>query len=167
MKGMIANLITGCRIIFSLVMLFFPISSPAFGICYLSAGITDMVDGTVARKLGTTGEFGEKFDTIADIIFVAAALYKLLPAMKVGIAIWIWVGVIAAIKVFNIACGFVKQKQLVAVHSWANKITGLVLFILPMTLPWIDIKYTAVAACLVATLAAIQESGKLWTTKEF
>ena len=50
---MIANLVAGSRIVFALIMLYFPVFSPWFYGCYLMAGITDMVDGTIARKLGT------------------------------------------------------------------------------------------------------------------
>lgn len=154
---MIANIVTVLRIVFSLIMLYFPVFSPGFYACYLPAGITDMVDGTIARKLGTESEFGEKLDTIADIIFAAAALYKLLPVMVLSTGIWIWVGIIAVIKVINIISGFVVQKRFVTVHSLANKITGIALFLLPLTLSFVDIRYTAFFICLLATFAAIQE----------
>lgn len=60
---MIANFVTILRIVFSLIMLFFSVLSPGFYFCYLLAGITDMVDGTIARKPGTESEFGQKLDT--------------------------------------------------------------------------------------------------------
>lgn len=138
-------------------MLFFPAFSGSFYACYIIAGITDMIDGTVARKLGTSSQFGEKLDTVADFVFVAAALYKLLPVMKISRAIWIWAGLIAVIKLINIVSGFVVQKRFVTVHSLANKITGAVLFVLPLTLSLIDISYSAIFVCLAATFAAIQE----------
>lgn len=162
---MIANIVTGLRIVFSLIMLYFPVFSPGFYACYLPAGITDMVDGTIARKLGTESEFGEKLDTIADIIFAAAALYKLLPVMVLSTGIWIWVGIIAVIKVINIISGFVVQKRFVMVHSLANKITGIALYILPLTLSLVDISYSAAFICLLATFAAIQE-GHFIRTKD-
>lgn len=155
--GMIANFVTGVRIVFSLIMLYFPVFTPGFNACYLLAGITDMVDGSVARRFGTESEFGEKLDTIADIIFVAAALYKLLPAIALATGIWIWTGIIAVVKVINIISGFVVQKRFVAVHSLANKITGIALFLLPLSLLFVDIKYTAVLVCMLATFAAVQE----------
>lgn len=154
---MIANLITGSRIILSLVMLPFTVFSVGFYICYLLAGFTDMVDGTIARKLGTESEFGKKLDTIADVVFVAASAYKLFPAFKIPLAIWIWISVIAIIKIINAILGFVVQKKYVAVHSFANKVTGAVLFILPLTLAVIDIKYSSILVCLIASFAAIQE----------
>ena len=154
---MIANFVTSLRIVFSLIMLYFPVFSPGFYACYMLAGITDMVDGSVARRFGTESEFGEKLDTVADIIFVAASLYKLLPAIALATGIWIWTGIIAVVKVINIISGFVVQKRFVAVHSLANKITGIALFLLPLTLPFVDIKYTAVLVCMLATFAAVQE----------
>ena len=62
---MIANFITGSRIIFSLAMLTFPVFSAGFYICYMLAGFTDMIDGTIARKLGTESKFGRNIDPIA------------------------------------------------------------------------------------------------------
>ena len=44
---------------------------PAFYTLYLVAGVSDMIDGTVARKTGTAGAFGSKLDTAADFMLVA------------------------------------------------------------------------------------------------
>ena len=154
---MIANIITHCRIIFSVLMLLFPVFSPEFYLFYLLAGFTDMIDGTIPRKLGIASEYGEKLDTAADIVFVAAALYKLLPIINLSMFIRIWTGLIAVIKLINIISGFVMHKQFMAVHSPANKITGVLLFALPLTLSFIDISYSSVIACLSATFASIQE----------
>ena len=116
-----------------------------------------MIDGTIARKLGTESKFGSKLDTIADIVFIAAAAYKMLPVMKISKSIWIWTGVIALIKIINIISGFVVAKQFVSVHTVANKITGLLLFVLPLTMAVVELRYSALVVCMVATFAAIQE----------
>ena len=116
-----------------------------------------MIDGTIARKLGTESEFGSKLDTIADIIFVAAAAYKILPVMEIPKGIWIWIGVIALIKIINIISGFVVAKQFVSVHTAANKITGLLMFVLPLTMAVVELRYSALVVCVAATFAAIQE----------
>ena len=154
---MLANVITGCRILFSAIIFWVPVFSPVFYGCYLAAGCTDMIDGTIARKLGTESEFGSKFDTIADIVFVAAAAYKMFPVMEIPKGIWIWIGVIALIKIINIISGFVAEKQFVSVHTAANKITGLLVFLLPLTMAVVELRYNALVVCMVATFAAIQE----------
>ena len=64
-----ANILTSCRILCSIVLLYFPTFSPWFYALYIVSGFTDMIDGTVARKTNTVSEFGTKLDTVADFIF--------------------------------------------------------------------------------------------------
>lgn len=56
-KHSIANIITGIRIVSSVIMLFCQVFSPAFYSFYIVAGVSDMIDGIVARKTGTASEF--------------------------------------------------------------------------------------------------------------
>ena len=153
----IANIITCSRIVFSIALLFFPPLSSAFYVLYAAAGLTDMIDGTVARKTNTVSSFGAKLDTIADYIFAVVCLIKLMPVLDIPAWLWIWIGGIALIKIINIISGVVLHKKLTAVHSVMNKITGALCFLLPLTLSFIDLKYSAIFVCAVATFAAIQE----------
>ncbi|MBQ3518484.1 MAG: CDP-alcohol phosphatidyltransferase family protein, partial [Clostridia bacterium] len=107
----IANIITGCRIIGSILLLFFPTFSLAFYITYLMCGFSDMIDGTIARKTNSISKFGSRLDTVADLIFVVVSLFKLVPAIHIPVWLWIWGGVIAAIKISNIIWGYVAEKQ--------------------------------------------------------
>lgn len=153
----IANIITGSRIVFSIALLFFPPLSSAFYVLYAVAGLTDMIDGTVARKTNTVSAFGAKLDAIADFIFAAVCLIKLMPVLDIPVWLWIWIAVIALIKIINIIFDVVTRKKLTSVHSVMNKITGALCFLLPLTLSFIDLKYSAIFVCAVATIAAIQE----------
>ena len=152
-----ANIITGSRILFSIALLFFPTFSPVFYALYLAAGITDMIDGTVARKTGKASEFGAKLDSIADIIFVFVCLIKLIPVISIPTWLYVWIGIVALIRIINIVSGFIMQKRFILLHTIMNKVTGLLLFVLPLTVPFLEIKYTALPVCAVATFAAIQE----------
>ena len=152
-----ANIITGIRIVLSVALLFCPALSPMFYALYIAAGFSDMIDGAVARKTGAVSEFGSRLDTIADIVFVAVCLIKLLPVLHVPVWLYIWTAVIAMIKLFNIAIGYIRQKQFIAVHSVINKVTGVLLFIFPLTLAFIDLKYSAAVVCVIATIAAVCE----------
>ncbi|MBE7017887.1 MAG: CDP-alcohol phosphatidyltransferase family protein [Ruminococcaceae bacterium] len=152
-----ANIITGCRIFGSILLLFFPAFSVAFYIIYLLCGFSDMVDGTIARKTNSTSKFGSQLDTIADLIFVVVSLFKLLPAIHITQWLWIWGGVIAVIKIGNIIWGYVSKKQFISPHTIMNKATGLLLFLLPLTISFAEVKYTAIVVCSIATFSAIQE----------
>ena len=96
------NVITGIRIVMSAFLLFCPAFSPAFSMLYIAAGASDMIDGAVARKAGTVSGFGSRLDTIADIVFVAVCLKKVLPVLDIPIWLCIWIAIIAFIKAVNI-----------------------------------------------------------------
>ena len=152
-----ANSITIVRIICSIAMLFVPVFSPAFYALYITAGVSDMVDGAVARKTGTVSDFGSKLDTAADIVLVTVCLIKMIPVLDIPVWLIIWTAVIALIKVINIVSGYVMRKEFVAVHSVINKVTGITLFLFPLTLSMIDLKYSGAFVCALAAFAAIQE----------
>ena len=116
-----------------------------------------MVDGTIARKTNSVSEFGARLDTTSDFIFFAVALIKLLPVIHIPKWIWVWIVVIAIIKIFSVILGFIYTKKLIYLHTVMNKITGLLLFLLPLTLQFVEIKYSLTAVCIVATFSAIQE----------
>ena len=153
----IANVLTGCRIFGSILLLFFPAFSLDFYILYLLCGFSDMVDGTIARKTNNTSQLGSQLDTIADLIFVVVSLFKLLPVIHIPWWLWIWAAVIAVIKISNIICGYVSQKRFISLHTIMNKVTGLLLFLLPLTISFLKLNYTAIVVCSTATLSALQE----------
>ena len=157
MTKRIANIVTGCRILGSIMLLFFTAFSTEFYILYLFCGFTDMIDGTIARKTNSNSEFGSKLDTFADFVFVTAALIKLLSVILIPLWLLIWVGIIAVIKISNIIWGYASEKKFISQHTVMNKVTGLLLFILPLTVSFAELKYTAVAVCSVATFSAFQE----------
>ena len=77
-----------------------------------------------------------------------------------------WIVVIAIIKICNIILGFIYNKKLISLHTMMNKITGLLLFLLPLTLSVIELKYSSIAVCIVATFSAIQEGYYIRTGQE-
>ena len=161
-----ANTITFFRIAASIVLLFCPVFSPAFYVFYIAAGLSDMLDGFVARKTDTVSKSGARLDTMADFVFVVVCLIKLLPILSIPAWLYIWIGIIALIKVVNIISGFVVQKRFVAVHSVMNKATGVLLFLLSLTILVFSLKYSAIVVCAAATFAAIQEGLFIRTGRE-
>ncbi len=154
----IANTLTGCRILGSILLLFFPAFSLYFYITYLLCGFSDMMDGTIARKTNSISKFGSQLDTTADLIFAVVSLFKLLPAIHIPQWLWIWGGMIAVIKINNIIWGYVFQKKFISIHTIMNKVTGLLLFLLPLTISFVELTYTAIVVCSIATFSAIHES---------
>ena len=161
-----ANIITSIRIVCSIALLVCPVFSPGFYILYIVAGASDIIDGIVARKTETVSEFGSKLDTGADFVLTVVCLIKLMPVIHAPIWLIIWIIVIAVIKAVNLISGYVMRKEIVALHTVMNKVTGTLLFVLPLTLPFIDLKYSGAIVSTLATFAAIQEGHMISTMND-
>ena len=153
----IANYISISRIIMAMVLLIPKTFSKTFYIIYIYCGLSDILDGFLARKYKITSKFGAKIDSVADMLFVGISLLKILPVIEISIGIYIWIIIIVLIKVFNIILGYIYYKQLTLLHTIANKITGLALFAVPLMMNFINIKILEILICGVATFSAIQE----------
>jgi Na+-driven multidrug efflux pump len=58
------------------------------------------------------------------------------------------------------------QKRFVTMHTMMNKTTGILLFVLPLTVPIVALKYSAPLVCTAATFAAIQEGHYIRTGRD-
>ena len=161
----IVNYISISRIIMSIALFIPKTFSITFYIIYIYCGLSDILDGFLARKYKITSEFGAKIDSIADMIFVFGAILKIIPVIEIPIAIYIWITIIILIKVFNIICGYKYYKKLTLLHTTVNKITGLILFVNPLIMGVIDIKILEILICVIATFSAIQEGHFIRTRK--
>ena len=157
------SIISVARIAGSLGLLFCDVTGVAYWIIYSLCGFSDIVDGWLARKLKCVTKMGALMDSMADICFVACCGWKLLPIFELPQWLWLWVGVIVAIKVVNQLSALVMYGRCCFPHTTANKITGFLVFIaVPMTV-WSIIPIATVAA--IATFAAIQEGHYIRTKK--
>ena len=164
-KKQIPNSITVFRMVFSAAMLFCRTFSPAFWVLYFAAGLSDILDGALARKFNAVSKTGEKLDTAADVVFVAVCLIKILPAVELPLWLLVWTGLIALIRIINVISGFVIRKQFIVLHTAVGKLTGALLFALPLTIGLLPLSYTGGIVCAVATFAAIQE-GHFYKNRE-
>ncbi len=154
---MIANITTVSRILFSLVMIVFPPSSVPFAVLYLLCGVTDVLDGFIARKLHTESEKGAMLDSIADLFFALSYAVKILPVLNLPLWIWIWTVIIAVTKITGILIASKMAHKMSIEHSFGNKLSGLLLYLLPLSVCVADVKYGAPLVCAVAMGTAIKE----------
>ena len=105
--------------------------SITFYIIYIYCGISDMLDGFIARKSKNESELGASLDSVSDIIFVIVAMIKILPILNLTNEIIIWGVAIVFIKIVNVTCSYIYYKKIVLLHTIANKIIGFILFIAP------------------------------------
>ena len=170
MKKHLANIISITRIVVGACLFLFSDITTGFIILYIICGITDLIDGPVARRTGSTSTIGAVLDTVGDIVtymaFAKILLVKnstmdgnLLPKWMV-----IWMLGVAAI---HLVAGFVslaRVKKFFIVHSLFGKILGGSVFVFPFAMGLVSLLTDAestylltihILMAVVATIATI------------
>ena len=158
MARKIANGITFFRIAGSVVMLFFPVFSIGFYTFYLLCGISDMIDGKIARTSKEINVYGAVLDSLADFVFLVLSFVKLISVIRLPLFVWIWVALIALVKIGLNVYSLIYFDSLLSLHTLLNRITGILMFIFPFVILLVDVKYVSVALCVSATFAVIGEA---------
>lgn len=155
----IPNFITSLRIIGTICMLFLDELSKPFYVVYTFAGISDVLDGWIARKLKVSSEFGAKLDSIADLLFYSIMAIKILPILikKLPVELWIAVGIILLLRLCSYFIVAWKYKRFASLHTYMNKLTGAGVFLIPyaILLP-IFVPFCTVLS-LIAGIATCEE----------
>ena len=164
-----ANIITGIRIVCALALIFCPTFSAWFYALYLLGGISDVLDGIAARHFEKETKLGAQLDTIADIVFAAIVIIKVVRAVFFPVWLVVWIVCIAVIKCISILRGFVLYKRFISEHTVLNKICGGLLFAVPLCIgafPWQSAAVLIILTCATATIAAVQEGYYIRAGKE-
>ena len=159
------NAISSLRVAGSIGLLFCDVAGWLFWVLYALCGISDMVDGWLARKLHVETKAGAVCDSVSDIVFVACCAIRLLPVLEIPVWLCIWAGVIVFIKMVNQVSALAVFKRFCFPHTSANKLTGFLLFLTVPTMFWSMIPISIVAA--IATFAAVQEGHYIRTKQVF
>lgn len=155
-----ANCITSLRIVGTAVMLFTAPFSKTFYVLYTFSGITDVLDGAVARATGTASSIGAKLDSVADLLFYTVMMIKILPYLweHLPVEIWYFVGTILVVRVITYAVAAKKYRKFASLHTYANKLTGLAVFSIPYYIVFESLALgCSIGVCVIAIAAAIEE----------
>ncbi len=155
----IPNLLTLMRIAGSVALLFIGPLSTAFYIVYTVSGISDAVDGFVARLTNQASDFGAKLDSISDLIFYAAMIISIMPILIAVLPakIWYFVAFVLLIRLVCYMLAAFKYKRFAAMHTYLNKLTGFSVFLIPYFIRLSTMTVYCFIACAIGTLASIEE----------
>lgn len=152
-----SNYISIFRILTSLSLLFIDLFTWEFITIYILGGVSDVLDGYVARKTNTESLLGAKLDTWADIIMFAAIIYIFTPVITLTNTLVVWLFAIFAIRVTSIIIAYFKFKVFAILHTLCNKTTGLFLFFIPILIGSSLEVPGLYFVCVVASVASIEE----------
>ncbi len=156
----IPNAITSLRIIGTFVMMFTTIFTPVFYVVYTVCGVTDVLDGFVARMTKKTTEFGAKLDSVADLLFYGTMLFKLLPEMLSAMpnAMPVMIASLVALRVCSYLIAAFRYKKFASLHTYMNKLSGFSCFMMPYLI-WMNVPENIVYSVVygIAVVAGLEE----------
>lgn len=153
----IPNLITITRILGTIGLLVLKPFSQRFLILYFLCGISDVLDGMIARKMNLTSKTGQVLDSIADFFMFTVLLIIFMFNFKLPLWIIYWIVIIFTIRLLSLFVGLMRYKQLAFLHTYANKLTGIALFCFPFLYTGLGIYTTTILLCFMASISAIEE----------
>lgn len=158
-RAWIPNMLTAARFIGGLVLIFLPIPGKAFLTVYILCGLTDALDGFLARRLKTASPFGAKLDSIADLTFYGVSLIRMIPILRRRLPGWIWylVAFVLALRLTSYLVAAFKLHRFAAVHTVANKATGALVFGVGLVLNLSILTAFCLVLAAVATFSSAEE----------
>ncbi|MEE1243407.1 CDP-alcohol phosphatidyltransferase family protein [Frisingicoccus sp.] len=158
-KWNVPNTITSLRIFGSIILLSLKPLSLSFFVIYTMTGATDVLDGWIARKTGTTSETGARLDSMADLFFYAVTMIQIVPILlkKLPIRIWYSVALIVVLRFSSYVVSAIKFHKFVSVHTYLNKFTGLAVFAVPYMICLPVIISICWAICAIGLLSSLEE----------
>lgn len=156
MGNNVANVVTCARIVMSPFLVMVSPYSWTFLVLFILCGLTDVLDGWLARRYHVESEFGGKLDSIADLMMFVALSYVVVSNVDIPMVVWAMVIAIIVIKFLSFMIG--RRNGFFGFrHSQFNRITGALVFAsIPFLLYW-DPFVTGVVVCTVALFAALDE----------
>lgn len=151
------NLISGLRILMSFCLLLTPPLGVVFLVLYLLCGLSDMLDGFLARRLHAESALGSRLDSLGDFVLVCVLLWRLLPVIQPGKSILLWIAVIFLLRLAAAGVAWRRFGQGSFLHTLGNKLTGGLLFLFPLLWAFLPNMSVLFILCAVATLSAIEE----------
>ncbi|MDD6095079.1 MAG: CDP-alcohol phosphatidyltransferase family protein [Clostridia bacterium] len=155
----VPDIISALRIGGAVILMFTAPLSLSFFIVYTLTGISDALDGTIARKTGNVSEFGSLLDSIADLLFYAVMLIRFLPVLYETLPVQI-LYCAAAILVLRLSAyitAAVKYRRFASLHTYMNKLTGAAVFSVPYVISLPIALPVCTAVCVIAALASGEE----------
>lgn len=140
--------------------------SISFWIFYILGGLSDFLDGFVARKWKQQSKAGAKFDSIADMFFTIAIAITVIKNIQISAWIWICIVVIALLRGVAYSIGFYKYRTFASLHTFLNKVTGMLIFIFPLLYVLLEFNITITILCMAAFLSSLEEVLIILKSKE-
>lgn len=165
----VPNALTSLRLMGAVCLFILePLAMP-FYIVYSLCGISDVLDGFIARKYHVDSQYGALLDSIADLLFYSSMVWIVLDELIRDMAkpLWIWFFVIVSLRLMiYIGVGY-RHHTFASMHTYANKACGFLLFLLPYMLHFENRGFYYFLGLLVAFYGTVEEIAIYWLKRGY
>jgi CDP-diacylglycerol--glycerol-3-phosphate 3-phosphatidyltransferase len=147
----VPNAISVSRLIVAASLLCIDVHTMAFAALYLYCGLSDVLDGALARRFHLESRLGARLDSAADAVFYAMVVVTLARLFVPELARWresseptigavapfaavSAVIVIGVIRLASLAVIWARTGKPGFIHTYGNKASGVAVFFLPLAL---------------------------------
>ena len=154
-----ADILTLLRIAGTILLMFFRPLSAGFFWVYAMTGLTDALDGWIARKTKTASDFGARLDSVADLLFYTVILLRVFPVLWSTLPgiIWYAVAAVLVVRISAYLVAVIKYHRFASMHTYLNKLTGMAVFLVPIMLVTAFAVPFCWGVCAVAAASSLEE----------
>lgn len=165
----IPNALSALRILCTLGLIFVEPMKQGFFLLYTVCGLTDVLDGFLARRMRCTSDLGAVLDSIADLSFYAMMILRLFPILWRLLDTWVWILGIGTVLIRVTAYGIAawKYHRFAALHTYMNKVTGFAVFVIPYLIVPLGANTICTVACVIGALGSLEECILHLTAKKY
>jgi CDP-diacylglycerol--glycerol-3-phosphate 3-phosphatidyltransferase len=159
----VPNALSLLRLALSVVLFAIPFGSLVFIALYLACGLTDALDGYLARRLRAVTPLGARLDSAGDFVFFAMYVwvaFRLPNALASGMRLsgliactCACVALVALLRVASLAVIWKRTGVPGFIHTYANKAAGITLFALLPAIAILGLTSPVASACVIVTLS--------------
>ena len=155
----IADYVTLTRLLCSIVLFFVEPLGASFFVVYTVAGVSDVLDGFLARLFKCQSDRGAKLDSISDLVFYSAMLIRLLPKLWAILPaiMWYLTAVIIVIRLVSYIGVTIRYKRFSSLHTYLNKVSGFAVFLLPYIMKTPYTVHYSVVILVITFIASLEE----------
>ena len=162
----VPNMLSFMRLILIIPLVFLTPFEVPFMIIYVVAGVTDMIDGPIARRFNVTSQFGAALDGGADFLMILVVVFRILPLIELPIWVIIWIFIVIGMKVMGVVIGYFRHKQLIFMHTYIGKFFVFSLFLFPVFYLFMNVVLLLTVLLILATIVMVEDLYINATSKE-
>ncbi len=153
------NILTSLRIVGAVILLFSTPFNWLFYTVFILCGLSDALDGVIARAMNCCSELGAKLDSVADLSFYSVMLLRVLPFLWTHLPkyVFVFAALVISVRITIYIYVGIRYRRFASVHTYANKLTGFSLFIVPLVAETPLLLTVSLAVCIFGAYACIEE----------